>query len=263
MRNANVSHGAIRLLQITDTHFSGDPSMRFDEIDPRASLASVLADIRANGLPVDAILATGDLSHDATPDSYVALREALQPLETPIFCLAGNHDDPTVMQDYLTGGWVTRAPAVTFDAWQVIVLDTQVPGAEHGELGAERLALLHGLLEETACPHVLIAIHHPPVPIASPWMDAMGLRDAADFLDIVDRSGRVRAIVWGHVHQIVDQLRGGIRMLATPSTCIQFQPGATRYRRDPAQPGYRTLTLHPDGRVESAVVRVDLPSPAP
>lgn len=258
-----MSHTAIRLVHLTDTHFSGDPSMCFDEINPRASLASVLADIAANALPVDAILATGDLSHDATPDSYLALRDALQPLETPVFCLAGNHDDPAVMQDYLTGGWVTRAPAVTFDGWQVITLDTQVPGAEHGELGATRLALLHDLLHETDCPHALVAIHHPPVPIGSPWMDAMGLRDAADFLDIVDRSGRVRAVLWGHVHQVVDQSRSGMRMLATPSTCIQFQPGATRYRRDPALPGYRTLTLHPDGRVESAVTRVGSLSPAP
>lgn len=236
--------------------------MAFDELNPRHSLAAVLAHLRQQALPVQAILATGDLSHDATPESYVALREALQPLETPVFCLAGNHDDPDRMQDYLTGGWVTRAPAVVFDDWQVIALDTHVPGAEHGELGAARLDLLRALLRDEDCPHVLIALHHPPVAIGSPWMDAMGLRDAAGFFDVVDGSDRVRAIVWGHVHQVFDERRGDVRLLATPSTCVQFRPGADRYRRDPQPPGYRRLRLHADGRVDTIVRRVALP-PAP
>lgn len=249
---------AIELIQLTDTHFGRDPGAAFDEINVRASLAAVLADVRARALPVQAILATGDLSHDASAESYVALREALQPLETPVFCLAGNHDDPATMQDYLTGGWVTRAPAVVFDPWQIIALDTQVPGAEYGELGAERLALLRDLLAQADSAHALIALHHPPVSIDSPWMDAMGLRDAGEFFDVIGCCARVRGVVWGHVHQAFDRDRGGVRLLATPSTCVQFKPGAERYHRDYLSPGYRRLRLLPDGRIDTVVVRVDL-----
>lgn len=249
---------AIELIQLTDTHFARDAEAAFDEINVRASLAAVLADVRGRALPVQAILATGDLSHDASAESYIALREALQLAETPVFCIAGNHDDPATMQDYLTGGWVTRAPEVVFEPWQIIALDTHVPGAEHGELGAERLALLHDLLAASHSTHTLIALHHPPVSIDSPWMDAMGLRDARDFFDVIGRCPRVRGVVWGHVHQAFDRDRGGVRLLATPSTCVQFKPGAERFRRDYLSPGYRRLRLLPDGRIDTAVVRVDL-----
>ena len=43
--------------------------------------------------------------------------------------------------------------------------------------------------------------------------------------------------------------------LSTPSTCVQFKPGAAEYSLDPVAPGYRSLTLHRDGRIESLVHR--------
>jgi Icc protein len=246
----------IYLLQVTDTHFASDPNAELDGVNPRASLATVLAHIRVHEHGVDAILATGDLAHDASPQAYVALRDALQRLETPVLCLAGNHDDAQVMQDYLTGGWVTRAPTATFGNWQIICMDTEVPGREGGELGPARRARLAEMLDGGTAEHILLALHHPPVAIGSPWMDAMGLSDARAVLGLLDRCSRLRGIVWGHVHQQFERRRGGVSLMASPSTCIQFAPGATRYTKHDAPPGYRRLRLQADGAIHSEVVRV-------
>jgi Icc protein len=244
-----------QLVQITDIHFARDPAATLGDINMRASLADVLARLRAEP-GIDAVLATGDLSDDASPESYVALREALQGLEIPVFCLAGNHDDISVMEEYLLGGWVTRAPAVNFGHWQVISVDTQVDGRVDGEIGAQRLETLAMALAEDEARHALIALHHPPVSVGSRWMDAMGLHDAGAFWRTADRSSRLRAVIWGHIHQEFAQTRGDVQLFSTPSTCVQYAPGARQYTVDDRPAGYRRLRLTADGQIHSEVVRV-------
>jgi Icc protein len=43
-----------------------------------------------------------------------------------------------------------------------------------------------------------------------------------------------------------------------PSTCIQFKPLSDGFALDESGPGWRYLTLHPDGRVASQVWRLPL-----
>lgn len=88
-------------------------------------------------------------------------------------------------------------------------------------------------------------------------MDAMGLRNGAEFLTILEGyRDRVRAVLWGHIHQEFAQRWNGIEMLGTPSTCIQFKPRADRYTVDALAPGYRWLELRPNGDFVTQVVRV-------
>jgi Icc protein len=256
-----VAHGSaperepIRLVQISDTHFGREPDFEFDGVNPRRSLADLIGQIRRQDPIVDAFLATGDLSHDASPESYLALRDVLQPLETPVFCIPGNHDDPEIMQRYLTGGWVTCPEAVQLGDWQLLFLNTYLPGSQGGRLGARRLGALDAALSARPQRHALVAMHHPPVPIGSTWMDAMGMQDGEDFFAVLDRHPQVRAVLWGHIHQEVDAERNGVRLWGAPSTCVQFKPGATRYERDNRPAGHRRLILRADGRILTQVVR--------
>ncbi|MDB4542942.1 phosphodiesterase, partial [bacterium] len=66
----------------------------------------------------------------------------------------------------------------------------------------------------------------------------------------------VRGVLWGHVHQEVDRLHNDVRLLASPSTCVQFAPGSPGFRADDQAPGYRWLDLHEDGTIATAVSRV-------
>ncbi|MCY1451598.1 3',5'-cyclic adenosine monophosphate phosphodiesterase CpdA [compost metagenome] len=51
-------------------------------------------------------------------------------------------------------------------------------------------------------------------------------------------------------------MRNGVRLLASPSTCIQFEPGSEDFKVGEQAPGYRWLRLHPDGAVDTGVSRV-------
>ncbi|MBX2809216.1 MAG: 3',5'-cyclic-AMP phosphodiesterase, partial [Cellvibrionaceae bacterium] len=66
----------------------------------------------------------------------------------------------------------------------------------------------------------------------------------------------VKLILWGHIHQEFDALHEGVRLLASPSTCIQFAPGKNEFTLDKTMPGYRWLELHDDGSISTHVERL-------
>ena len=72
---------------------------------------------------------------------------------------------------------------------------------------------------------------------------------------------RVRATVFGHVHQEYDDDYEGIRILATPSTCRQFKPGSERFTLDLGQWQSSAVgdALEGKGKHEELVLNVAAP----
>jgi Icc protein len=112
-------------------------------------------------------------------------------------------------------------------------------------------------LRDAAGEHLLVCLHHHPVPMGSEWLDTQLVGSAERFFEVIDAHPRVRGILWGHVHQEYDDTRNGVRLLAVPSTCVQFKPGSADFAVDDTSPGYRWLDLHADGGIDTAVSRVE------
>jgi Icc protein len=138
------------------------------------------------------------------------------------------------------------------------MLDSQVPGQVGGELGADQIARLSECLElaRQQSRHVLVCLHHQPVPVGCAWLDDQMVADADALFTFLDRHDAVKGVLWGHVHQALDRERNGVSLMASPSTCVQFAPGQIDFKADTAAPGYRWLALHPDGRIETGISRV-------
>jgi Icc protein len=146
---------------------------------------------------------------------------------------------------------------VRMGSWSIVLLNTFLTGEDAGGLGEARLDGLRAALEANADQHVLICMHHHPLPMGSAWLDGVALRDASRFLDIVDAHDNVRAVLWGHVHQASDRHRGAVRFLSTPSTCSQFLPGSEFFAIDSRPAGLRWLKLHDDGHIDTRVEWID------
>ena len=101
----------------------------------------------------------------------------------------------------------------------------------------------------------LVCLHHQPVPVGCAWLDEQMVADAASLFELLGNHPKVRAVLWGHVHQELDQWRDGLRLLCTPSTCVQFLPGQVDFAVDLRPPGYRWLELSPDGSLVTGVSR--------
>jgi 3',5'-cyclic-AMP phosphodiesterase len=247
----------LRLLQITDPHLFGSADGALRGMSTRRSLEEVLRQVRTQLGNVDAILLTGDLVND-DPAGYAAIRELFGALGKPVWCLPGNHDDAALMRGALGEAPFSVGGHHDLGAWRVVMLDSSVPAQAHGELSGAELARLDAALSGAGGRQVLVGLHHHPVPMGSRWIDAVALKNPEAFFALTDRHPNVRAIVWGHIHQSHDSRRKGVRLLGTPSTCVQFLPQSDLFAVDAAAPGYRRLTLRADGTIDTEVVRVAL-----
>lgn len=246
----------LRLLQFTDPHLFARPDGELKGVRSYDSLRRVLAHAHTHHWNAEALLLTGDLVHDDA-GGYVHIRELFGNLGKPVYLLPGNHDTPELAAA-LAGAPFQRNGHADLGNWRLIMLDSTVPGEAHGLLDDAELQRLDTLLGSAGGRHVMISLHHHPVPMASPWLDSVRLRNADRLFAITDRYTALRAIVWGHVHQMFDTRRKGVRLLATPSTCAQFMPYSETFAVDSSPPGYRRLALHADGAIDTEVVRVEI-----
>lgn len=243
----------LRFIQLTDTHLFDRADGTLRGLNTAQSLAAVVAAVRARHEHIDGILATGDISHDGGTPSYRRFVQLLAPLNAPIYCLPGNHDALGMFGCALKGTYVQSGGRLLAGDWQLIFLDSAVPGAVHGHLRPAELARLDAVLREHPQQHALICLHHQPVPVGSVWLDRLMLDNAGALFQITDKHPNVRALLWGHIHQDFDAVRNGVRLLASPSTCIQFRPGCADFTLDDRPPGYRWLELHSDGRIDTGL----------
>jgi Icc protein len=87
-------------------------------------------------------------------------------------------------------------------------------------------------------------------------MDEIGLQNPSDLLEVCDRHPQIKLVLFGHIHQEFSHTRNGITYLGTPSTCIQFKPHTTKFTLDEKAPGFRLITLRPDGTWETQIDRI-------
>jgi Icc protein len=238
----------LALVQITDTHLFGDPSARLRGVASLPALRATLELARTDIAQSDAILLTGDLVQDDAA-GYAHIRDVFAPLGRPVLTIAGNHDLKAPLRAALASAPFQIDGHHDRGAWRVVMLDSAVEGRAAGELAAAELQRLETALAEAGDRHVLICLHHHPVSLDSRWLDQVALQNARDFFGVVDRHRAVRGILFGHVHQAHDSLRGEVRVLGTPSTCAQFLPGSDRFQVDPRPPAYRHLVLRANGSI--------------
>jgi len=255
---ANNNNQSYRIVQITDSHLFGDRSTLFDGLNTFDSLCDVVNLISEQQSQIDLLLCTGDLSQDTSIQAYHNFLEAMSPLQAPQLWLPGNHDIRSHMQQALDQNSVHLKRSAQLGRWRIIMLNSRVPGHVYGLLDQKELADLDLELadSERSGSHVLVCVHHNCLPVKAAWLQQHCLKNSDELFSILDSYSHVRGILYGHIHQEFSDMRNGAKIMATPSTCIQFHPENDEFTLDDAQPGYRWLELNPDGSIESAVARV-------
>jgi Icc protein len=251
-------HLRMEILHITDPHLYGHADGRLRGVETDSSLRAVLDAAFTEVPDFSAVLVTGDLVQDDAA-GYLRFRSIFGGLKKPVLCIPGNHDVPAEMRRELAGPPFQICGTAHIGAWQFVMLDSYDPGEVGGRLAAAELARLDAALTASR-DHALICLHHHPIVMGSHWLDTIGLANAAEFWRIVDAHPNVRAVAWGHVHQDFEGHRGDVRLFATPSTGAQFLPGSDTFAVDSRPPAYRSLCLHPDGRIDTQIRWVDVRS---
>ncbi len=261
----------MRILHITDLHILADPGAHMLGVDTFVTLKSVLAELRSITPMPNMIIATGDLSEDGTVKSYKRLRTLLVDLDLPVFVLPGNHDDVDHIQEGLTGGPIKMEFLHHVGGWGFVFLNSQIVGQSNGRVSDSEMKKLKAVLNENPDRPFLISVHHTSV---RPCPDEdCHLLNTGDLLSIVERHPNARAVIGGHTHTeaIVDHKH--LRLMTTPSTCIQcVHPTAEEFHSskdrsklhkwDSSFLGFRFLDIMPDGQIETVVHKIVSPETA-
>ncbi|QIZ78910.1 3',5'-cyclic-AMP phosphodiesterase [Ferrimonas lipolytica] len=247
--------GSVLLAQVSDPHLFADRDNVFLGINPYDSFEAVVDELHGiDGL--DSVLATGDISQDHTPGAYHQFAQMLATVNAPSYVLPGNHDLPHLMKALLVGPKVTCGRRIVVGDWQILMLDSTIKGKPAGHMSIDEQAWLLDMLK-THQMHTLVALHHNPIATGCTWLDQHSLDNGSEFLALLSRFDHVKGVIWGHVHQEMDLTYKNIRLMAVPSTSIQFLPNSHNFVLDTKQPGFRLLRLHPDGSIETEVKRLN------
>ena len=147
----------------------------------------------------------------------------------------------------------------------IAVFDSRGPNDPAGTLRDDQLAALRTLCAPHG-PPLVIAIHHPPFPLDSAWLNdgwstatghtpAMLLDRGPEFLDAIEPArNRLRGVFFGHVHRAFQVLYRGILFTSAPSSLGQFLtwPGQDHPESSPGEPaGFSLVTV----TAEQTIVR--------
>lgn len=255
-----------RVLQLSDPHLLADPAGLYRERRPlpllRRALRECLAQMESDGMPPpDLLLLSGDLCQDESWGGYARLRDLLAEWDLPVALLPGNHDQPALLRAAL-GRHAVIAPArLRLGGWDLLLLDSHLPGCIGGRLGAAALEQVAGWVAAAAernADGLLVAVHHPPVAIGDAEMDRIGLQDGPQLLALLAGASPPGAVVFGHIHQ---HWRGAlpgrpeVSLLGCPSTLCSFAAVQPCPLGRPDDPGGRLMELLPAGGIRQRLLR--------
>jgi 3',5'-cyclic-AMP phosphodiesterase len=246
----------LHVVQLSDTHLFADLDGKLVGVTTSLSLRSVLATLGERTPRPDLLLLTGDLSQDESLESYQYLQTWLVKLGIPNYWLPGNHDNIERLQAALTTDLCSQRQSFYRGGWKFLLLNSQLTGNVYGELSSQTLMWLELELQSDSETPTLIACHHPPFAVGSPWIDNISLRHPEAFLAICDRYPQIKLVLSGHVHQAASYTRNDVTFLTCPSTCIQFQSQSDAFAVTSQPPGCRLLTLYPEGHFETEILWV-------
>jgi len=214
----------VLIAHLTDTHVLARGGRIAGDLDPARRLGGCIQTIGDLRPQPDAVVITGDPTDGGREEEYVRLRELLAPLSTPCFLIPGNHDTTAPMRRvFADHGYLFADQAFmhyTVDELPVrlIGLDTRLPDQSGGTLCEARLGWLEQRLTERPHLATLLLMHHPPIEVGIPHMDAIGCGNAGALSRILSKHRQVLHILCGHVHRMVQGGLNGVAITVGPST---------------------------------------------
>ena len=212
-----------RIVWLTDLHFEAEGLVLGH--DPRVRLDAAVDFISARLSDADLCLVTGDVVETANAANYAAVAARLSRLPMPVCLLPGNHDDRDQMRQRfaLPGDAMPGFVQFGLDLGEALLLglDTLVPGRDHGFLCPARLDWVADRLRENRGKPVIVAMHHPPVPLGLPMLDPDNLRNGSALLDLLEAHDAPVQVLAGHVHRPVSALAGRIPLRSQRAVLYQ------------------------------------------
>ena len=173
-----------RFIQISDCHLGPLTSEALLGLNTDESLHDVLSVIAEKETDFDYMVCTGDIASTGHENCYRRFVSIVrQYFSQPLAWLPGNHDSADIMAK-MDLPQVPEARVVEVGNWLILLLNSVVPFKVHGNFEQSELDYLAQMLSANPGKHVMIMLHHQPVPVGSKWIDQYILRNADSFFSV-------------------------------------------------------------------------------
>lgn len=219
------------IAQISDTHIALDTA----DADQRISdFERTIADINRLDPAPDVIVHTGDIVHNGRLDEYAKAAAILAHARRPVYVLAGNKDDRANLsaafaaRGYLDPDCGFIDYAIEDYPVRLIAVDTLNTHSNKGDFCAVRAERLIRMIDADTTKPIAVFAHHPPfeVPVGPDPINFETPEMMERLRQAVQYSGRVIAVVSGHVHRGTSGRVGNIPATVMPSVATTLRKGA-------------------------------------
>lgn len=249
----------LSFIHITDTHIHSNPNFtgQFVDFSSRLTVAQMIDHINALPFHIDFILHTGDIMTD--PDrneDYLIAKDILKEINYPIYYVTGNHDRSHGIRQYLMGQDLPPVSPPNLDyttdinGVQLVCLDSncQQNGSHWGKIDDKQLAWLNQVCSAEDDRPLVVAIHHHVLPLETPWLDAIVLKNGEAVHKILLKAkNRLRGVFYGHIHENTVTVRDGISYYSGVSSWFQTRTwfGQEKPSNDPLlrETGFNVVTV--------------------
>jgi 3',5'-cyclic-AMP phosphodiesterase len=207
-----------RLAQITDCHLLATADGWYQQVQPARHLRAIV-ECLARERP-DAVLLTGDVTQDHSAASYQLLAQLLAPLNCPIFCLPGNHDDPAELAQLSRVAPFNPARSLLLASWQIVLLNTKGNTPAGVFLRAEQ-QWLQQQCQLSQAERIWLFCHHHPWPLNC-FIDKHGQQHRDRLWQSIAGESRIRGIGHGHAHYAYQRTQQAITVVGCPASSVQF-----------------------------------------
>lgn len=198
----------MKLIHLSDPHMVR-PGMKLCGLDPMVRLEACVAHVNAWHADADMCVVSGDLASHGDPEAYAQLRAGLEKLAMPWRLALGNHDRLEIFGEVFpehaseVEGFLQYE--LSLPGLRLLVLDTRDTSGAHGHGGRlcrKRLDWLARRLDASTEP-ACIVMHHPPMSVGIPSMDAIALANPEDLHAALRGRPQVRLLLHGHLHRSI------------------------------------------------------------
>ncbi|TWX68788.1 3',5'-cyclic-nucleotide phosphodiesterase [Colwellia demingiae] len=248
----------VTFAQITDSHLFSSVDGLHHGHNVFSNLKQVLLSISDNPA-VKYIIFTGDLTQDHTEQSYQNFVDCVLEckITVPIYYLAGNHDEPELLDKYFSVSPFQADKEINLSYWQIQLVDSK-SATPAGYVSEQAFVKLQHAVKKNK--NQLLMMHHHPIDVGY-FIDNHGLQNKDTFWQVINSYDNIKAIACGHVHgdmtltnPITSSLNEPVTLYTCPATSIQFDPNVDGVAALAKGPGYRIFYLYADGQLSTDVV---------
>ncbi|NHB88244.1 metallophosphoesterase family protein [Photorhabdus tasmaniensis] len=240
----------MRILQLTDIHIFSNYCDLKENNDNHyiETIKFILKHKRI--LNIDALVITGDISHDGGEQSYKIFFQELACLNLPYAILPGNHDNPAVLLHNSIGQKnIKNIEDLSNDEWSFISLNSVVEGKDYGKVDEDEIEKLEEKMRRSGHRNIALFLHHHLLPVGTPLVDICNLQNTKELLTLCQKYP-VKFVGSGHAHTLFQRKIGDLLLSVSPAVCYQWENG-TNYVNTVNTSGFNIISFNEPVFVET------------